>query len=137
MVTVQVSDKDFSITLDSYFNVKWRDDRLISTLFNKTRRVDSEEQFSMTAVNVNILPRLWIPDLEIMDLMSFETHKILSKLEGSRNLLKFPTFICFCLGVWIDSNHEVLYALASKITFICQMDFNAFPVDIQVIVGFH
>ena len=84
MVTVQVSDKDFSITLDSYFNVKWRDDRLISTLFNKTRRVDSEEQFSMTAVNVNILPRLWIPDLEIMDLMSFETHKILSKLEGSR-----------------------------------------------------
>ena len=86
MLTVQVSDKDFSITLDSYFNVKWRDDRLISTLFNKSRRVDSEEQFSMTAVNVNILPRLWIPDLEIMDLMSFETHKILSKLEGSRNL---------------------------------------------------
>ena len=36
-------------------------------------------------------------------------------------------------GVWIDSNHEVMYALASKITFICQMDFNAFPVDIQVI----
>ena len=35
-------------------------------------------------------------------------------------------------GVWIDSNHEVMYALASKITFICQMDFNAFPVDIQV-----
>ena len=25
-----------------------------------------------------------------------------------------------------------MYALASKITFICQMDFNAFPVDIQV-----
>ena len=35
-------------------------------------------------------------------------------------------------GVWIDSTHEVMYALASKITFICQMDFNAFPVDIQV-----
>ena len=35
-------------------------------------------------------------------------------------------------GVWIDSNYEVMYALASKITFICQMDFNAFPVDIQV-----
>ena len=37
----------------------------------------------MTAVNVNILPKLWIPDLEIMDLMSFETHKILSRLEGN------------------------------------------------------
>ena len=39
----------------------------------------------MAAVNVNILPMLWIPDLEIMDLMSFETHKILSKLEGAYN----------------------------------------------------
>ena len=39
-------------------------------------------------------------------------------------------------GVWIDSNHEVMYALASKITFICQMDFNAFPVDIRVIIKY-
>ena len=29
-----------------------------------------------------IKPRIWLPDLEIMDLMSFQTHKILSKLEG-------------------------------------------------------
>jgi hypothetical protein len=38
----------------------------------------------------------------------------------------------FFLGVWVDGNNEVMYAMASKITFICQMDFNAFPVDIQV-----
>ena len=46
----------------------------------------------MTAVNVNILPKLWIPDLEIMDLMSFETHKILSRLEGEQwvNIWAFP-----------------------------------------------
>ena len=50
------------------------------------------------------------------------------KLHGIGNVC--PCFIC--AGVWIDSNHEVMYALASKITFICQMDFNAFPVDIQV-----
>ena len=81
----QVSDKDFSITLDAYFNVKWQDPRLISTLFNNVtdrRKSRSGDKFSMTAVNVNILPKLWIPDLEIMDLMSFETHKILSRLEG-------------------------------------------------------
>ena len=42
------------------------------------------DKFTMTAVNVNILPKLWIPDLEIMDLMSFETHKILSRLEGEQ-----------------------------------------------------
>ena len=48
----------------------------------KERRERRKDKFSMTAVNVNILPKLWIPDLEIMDLMSFETHEILSKLEG-------------------------------------------------------
>ena len=83
----QVSDQDFSITLDCYFNVKWRDTRLESALFsNQTVGVGGRRQrkdkFSMTAVNVNILPKLWIPDLEIMDLLSFETHEILSKLEG-------------------------------------------------------
>jgi len=102
--------------MDSYFNVKWKDQRLQSpTLFRR----DSNNMTSSTdmiAVNINILPRIWLPDLEIMDLMSFQTHKILSKLEG----------------VWVDGNNEVMYAMASKITFICQMDFNAFPVDIQV-----
>ena len=82
-----MSDQDFSITLDCYFNVKWRDTRLESALFNNQTvgvggRRQRKDKFSMTAVNVNILPKLWIPDLEIMDLLSFETHEILSKLEG-------------------------------------------------------
>ena len=87
-----MSDKDFSITLDAYFNVKWRDERLVSSLFRNLSHPGHPahpaqpgpigDKFSMTAVNVNILPKLWIPDLEIMDLMSFETHKILSRLEG-------------------------------------------------------
>ena len=84
----KVSDKDFSITLDAYFNVKWQDERLQSTFFRSSSNKSISgpgaigDKFSMTAVNVNILPKLWIPDLEIMDLMSFETHKILSRLEG-------------------------------------------------------
>ncbi len=51
-------------------------------------------------MNLNILPRIWIPDVEILDLMSFETHKVLSKLEGepfftfNRNLeVLFFTFL--------------------------------------------
>ena len=35
-------------------------------------------------------------------------------------------------GIWIDSNLDVMYALATRITFICPMRFNAFPMDIQV-----
>ena len=88
-----MSDQDFSITLDAYFNVKWEDRRLQSAMFSnlthrsglrQERTQRRKDKFSMTAVNVNILPKLWIPDLEIMDLMSFETHEILSKLEGER-----------------------------------------------------
>ena len=88
-----MSDQDFSITLDAYFNVKWEDRRLQSAMFSnltdrsglrQERRQRRKDKFSMTAVNVNILPKLWIPDLEIMDLMSFQTHEILSKLEGER-----------------------------------------------------
>ena len=62
-----------------------QDTRLVSTLFHNSSGSGpgSRDKFSMTAVNVNILPKLWIPDLEIMDLMSFETHKILSRLEGT------------------------------------------------------
>ena len=71
--------------------MKWEDRRLQSAMFSnltdrsglrQERRQRRKDKFSMTAVNVNILPKLWIPDLEIMDLMSFETHEILSKLEG-------------------------------------------------------
>ena len=69
----------------------------------------------LTAVNLQILHNLWLPDVEILNLKAFETHSVLSKLEG----------------VWIDDQHQLLYALATRITFICPMKFNAFPMDIQ------
>ncbi|XP_023335266.1 glycine receptor subunit alpha-3 [Eurytemora carolleeae] len=118
----KVSDKDFSITINAYFNVKWRDPRLlVSKDYSKEGEPDpdSEEDFdapTLTAINLNILHQLWLPDVEILNLKSFETHSVLSKLEG----------------IWIDSNLEVMYALATRITFICPMRFNAFPMDIQV-----
>ena len=58
-----------------------------------------------------------MPDVEIRNLQSFETHTILSKLEG----------------LWVDaSDHSLMHALASRITFICPMRFNSFPLDVQV-----
>ncbi len=70
----------------------------------------------LTAVNLQILRSLWLPDVEILNLKAFETHSVLSKLEG----------------IWIDSQLQLMYALATRITFICPMKFNAFPMDIQV-----
>jgi hypothetical protein len=35
-------------------------------------------------------------------------------------------------GLWLSKEHEILYAVASHITFICPMSFNSFPLDVQV-----
>ena len=37
---------------------------------------------SLTPINLHILRNLWLPDVEILDLKAFETHSVLSKLEG-------------------------------------------------------
>ena len=138
----KVNDKDFSITLNAYFIVKWQDRRLIVQRRNRTSTYQIQDtQFAtsttsmpksatvtpstialhedtgakLTAVNLQILHNLWLPDVEILNLKAFETHSVLSKLEG----------------VWIDDKHQLLYALATRITFICPMKFNAFPMDIQ------
>ena len=34
-------------------------------------------------------------------------------------------------GLWVSQNSEVLYVLAARITFICAMTFEAFPLDVQ------
>ena len=34
-------------------------------------------------------------------------------------------------GLWVSQNSEVLYVLATRITFICAMTFEAFPLDVQ------
>ena len=72
----------------------------------------------LTALNLAILKDLWMPDVEIRNLQSFETHTILSKLEG----------------LWVDEDHNLMHALASRITFICPMRFNSFPMDVQVVL---
>ena len=86
------------------------------------RNVLFSEDPVLTALNLAILKDLWMPDVEIRNLQSFETHTILSKLEG----------------LWVDEDHNLMHALASRITFICPMRFNSFPMDVQVSpVRFH
>ena len=41
-----------------------------------------DENPSLTPINLHILRNLWLPDVEILDLKAFETHSVLSKLEG-------------------------------------------------------
>lgn len=59
--------------------------------------------------------QIWLPDVEVLNLKMFRSLDVLDKLQG----------------LWVSQNSEVLYVLAARITFICAMSFEAFPLDIQ------
>ena len=57
-----------------------------------------------------------MPDIEILNLKDFATLDVLSKLEG----------------LWLNKDLELIYAVACRITWICPMTFDSFPLDVQV-----
>ena len=75
-----------------------------------------EDPDSWIPVDVSFIKEFWLPDAEILNLKEFKTLDVLSKLEG----------------LWLNRNFEIMYAVATRITFICPMTFNSFPLDVQV-----
>ena len=59
---------------------------------------------------------IWIPDVEILNLKEFKTLDVLSKLEG----------------LWLNRDMELIYAVACRLSWICPMSFDYFPLDVQV-----
>ena len=57
-----------------------------------------------------------MPDIEILNLKDFASLDVLSKLEG----------------LWLNKELELIYAVACRITWICPMTFDSFPLDVQV-----
>lgn len=58
-----------------------------------------------------------MPDIEILNLKDFASLDVLSKLEG----------------LWLNKELELIYAVACRITWICPMTFDSFPLDVQVL----
>ena len=67
------------------------------------------------SVNLELMKSLWIPNIFIYNLKTFQTINVLSKLAG----------------LWIDARKRVYYSQATHITFICPMRFDKFPLDTQ------
>ena len=59
--------------------------------------------------------QLWLPDVEVLNLKMFRALDVLSKLQG----------------LWVSQHSNILYVLATRVTFICAMSFDAFPLDVQ------
>ena len=91
--------------------MRWRDPRLI------IENVDFGENESLIPVDVSLVDSIWMPDIEILNLKEFATLDVLSKLEG----------------LWLNKDLELIYAVACRITWICPMTFDSFPLDVQVI----
>jgi len=109
----KISDKDFSVTLNAFFVVRWMEDRLH---IDQARMENTWMENDWIPVDVSFIKEVWLPDTEILNLKEFKTLRVLSNLEG----------------LWLNKNYEIMYAVAARITFICPMTFNSFPLDVQV-----
>ena len=65
--------------------------------------------------NNSLFTQIWLPDVEVLNLKMFQALDVLSKLQG----------------LWVSQYSDVLYVLATRITFICAMSFDDFPLDTQ------
>ena len=98
--------------------VRWTDTRLVID----QQRIDEilgpevGAEAEWIPVDVSFIKEFWLPDAEILNLKEFKTLDVLSKLEG----------------LWLNRDFEIMYAVATRITFICPMTFNSFPLDVQV-----
>ena len=66
-------------------------------------------------ITIDMYLQIWLPDVEVLNLKMFQALDVLSKLQG----------------LWVSQNSDILYVLATRITFICAMSFDDFPLDTQ------
>ena len=109
----KIDDNDFSITLSVYWSLQWIDSRLI---IDEVKFIDILGKNFWIPVEKSFVQKLWLPDLEILNLKDFKTQDVISKLEG----------------LWITADYEICYGMSSRITFICPMSFEKFPFDVHV-----
>jgi len=110
-----INDNDYSITFGLYFSVEWMEPRLnlSNELWGDEVVVDEDD---LVPVNLELINSLWVPNIFIYNLKTFQTISVLSKLAG----------------LWIDRRKRIYYSQATHITFICPMEFHSFPLDTQI-----
>jgi len=110
---LKIDDKDYAITFSLYFSVEWYEPRLnITSDFWGAENTTEDE---LIPVNLELIHSLWVPNIFIYNLKTFQVIDVLSKLAG----------------LWIDKTKRIYYSQATHITFICPMLFDSFPLDTQ------
>jgi len=104
---IAVDEKEFSITIETFFNIDWQDERLELTQHHSNG--------GLMPVDEDLVDHIWKPNVFIYDLNSFEVVEVLGKMSG----------------VWVDEMKNVLYSQAVRMKLFCLMDFGRFPFDVQ------
>ena len=66
---------------------------------------------------------LWTP---WMNETRFQLEHVMEKVQPNQD------FTLYFQGLWMSIEYEVLYVLATRIRFMCPMNFNRFPMDQQM-----
>ena len=111
---MEISDKDYSITIAMYFNVDWHEPRI--KLVPSVRPENSNEVV-MVPTSVDLIQDLWLPNPFIYNLKTFKL------IDGAMSKLS---------GLWIAGDKKLTYGQTTHITFICPMKFDKFPFDTQI-----
>ena len=125
-----VNDKQMSISLDYYQDMRWVDNR-IQTKF------DTLDEISV--LNNNLINHIWMPDLWIQNLYAYELHSVLHPTGGltiGKNLgLNKRTWKRDSTKKWIEEEEInstlIRYNLEALATIYCNFDFINYPMDTQ------
>ena len=74
---LSVNDKEFSITMSMYFSVMWQESRIVTN--------NTVEPGFWYPVSLDFLEYLWIPNIFIYNLKSFNSAEVLKRLAGISN----------------------------------------------------
>ena len=87
-------------------------------------------------VELELVDRIWLPDTEILRLKGFHSLEVLGRLQVNLTAKNFISQIdwnqLFFQGLWMSISYEMLFVLATRIRFMCPMNFNRFPMDEQM-----
>ena len=77
---LEVNDLKYTIKLQMYLGLEWNDARIIRITDEEHKTADR------TALDLNQLEILWVPDLDIYNLSKIEHFKVIRNMQGKFNI---------------------------------------------------
>lgn len=107
----KIDDIALSMTFELYFDLKWKESRLV---MNESSLEWGPDDTVMGSTN--FVDKLWLPDIQILNLKQFQKRQIVTDVAG----------------LIIFKDKTILYTVSTEAIISCPMKFSAYPLDHQV-----